>query len=31
MDDEVNARIDKANAAFGRLPGSFWNRCGIRG
>ena len=28
--DEVNARIAKASAAFGRLQGSIWNRSGIR-
>ena len=30
IDDEVNARIAKANAAFGRLCGSIWDRSGIR-
>ena len=31
IDDEVNARIAKANAnAFGRLRGSIWDRSGIR-
>ena len=30
IDDEVNARIAKANAVFGRLRGSVWDRCGIR-
>ena len=30
IDDEVNARITKASAAFGRLRGSIWNRSGIR-
>ena len=25
VDDEVNARIAKANAAFGRLRGSIWD------
>ena len=29
-DDEVNARIGKASAAFGRLRGSVWDRSGIR-
>ena len=29
IDDEVNARISKANAAFGRLRGSIWDRSGI--
>ena len=28
--DEVNARIAKAGAAFGRLRGSVWDRSGIR-
>ena len=28
--DEVNARIAKASAAFGRLHGSIWDRSGIR-
>ena len=30
IDDEVNARIAKASAAFGRLRGSFWDRSGTR-
>ena len=30
FDDEVNARIAKASAAFGRLRGSIWDRSGIR-
>ena len=30
IDDEVNARIAKASAAFGRLGGSIWDRSGIR-
>ena len=30
IDDEVNARIAKASAAFGRLYGSIWHRIGIR-
>ena len=30
IDDEVNARIAKASAAFGRLRGSVWDRRGIR-
>ena len=30
IDDEVNARIAKASAAFDRLRGSIWNRSGIR-
>ena len=30
IDDEVNARIAKASAAFGRLYGSIWHRSGIR-
>ena len=30
IDDEVNARIAKANAAFCRLRGSVWDRSGIR-
>ena len=30
IDDEVNARIAKARAAFGRLRGSIWDRSGIR-
>ena len=29
IDDEVNARIAKASAAFGRLRGSIWDRSGI--
>ena len=29
IDDEVNARIAKACAAFGRLRGSIWDRSGI--
>ena len=29
-DDELNARIAKASAAFGRLRGSVWDRSGIR-
>ena len=29
-DDEVNARIAKASAAFGLLRGSIWDRSGIR-
>ena len=29
-DDEVNARIAKASAAFGRIRGSIWDRSGIR-
>ena len=29
-DDEVNARIAKASAAFGRLRGSIWDRSGIK-
>ena len=28
--DDVNARIAKASAAFGRLRGSIWDRSGIR-
>ena len=28
--DEVNTRIAKASAAFGRLCGSIWDRSGIR-
>ena len=28
IDDEVNARIAKVNAAFGRLRGSIWGRSG---
>ena len=30
IDNEVNARIAKANAAFGRLRDSIWDRSGIR-
>ena len=30
IDDEVNARIARASAAFGRLHGSVWDRSGIR-
>ena len=30
IDDEVNARIAKASAAFGRLRGSIWDRSRIR-
>ena len=30
IDDEVNARIDKASAALGRLRRSIWVRSGIR-
>ena len=30
IDDEVNARIAKASAKFGRLRGSIWDRSGIR-
>ena len=30
IDDEINARIVKASAAFGRLHGSVWDRSGIR-
>ena len=30
VDDQVNARIAKASAAFGRLRGSIWDRSGIR-
>ena len=30
IDDEVNVRITKASAAFGRLRGSVWDRSGIR-
>ena len=30
IDAEVNARIAKASAAFGRLRGNVWNRSGIR-
>ena len=29
-DDEVNARIAKASAAFRQLRGSIWDRSGIR-
>ena len=29
IDGEVNARIAKASAAFGRLRGSIWSRSGI--
>ena len=29
IDDEVNARIAKASAAFGRLHGSVWDQSGI--
>ena len=29
IDDEVNARIAKASAAFDRLRGSIWDRSGI--
>ena len=29
IDDEVNARIAKTSAAFGRLHGSIWDRSGI--
>ena len=29
-DNEVNARIAKASAAFGRLRGSIWDRSAIR-
>ena len=29
IDDEVNARIAKASAAFGRLRGSIWDRSGL--
>ena len=29
IDNEVNARIAKASAAFGRLRGSVWDRSGI--
>ena len=28
--DEVNTRIAETSAAFGRLRGSVWDRCGIR-
>ena len=30
IDDEVNSKIAKASAAFGRLRGSIWDRSGIR-
>ena len=30
IDDEVNARIAKASAAFGRLRGNIWDQSGIR-
>ena len=30
IDDEVNTRIAKASAAFGRLLGNVWDRSGIR-
>ena len=30
IDDEINARIAKASAAFGRLRGCVWDRSGIR-
>ena len=30
IDDEINARIAKSSAAFGRLRGSIWDRSGIR-
>ena len=30
IDNEVNARIPKGSAAFGRLRGSVWDRSGIR-
>ena len=30
IDNEINARIAKASAAFGRLRGSVWDRSGIR-
>ena len=30
IDDEVNARIAKASAAFGQLCGSVWDRSGIK-
>ena len=30
IDDEVNARIAKASAAFGRVRESIWDRSGIR-
>ena len=30
IDDEINARIAKASAAFGRLRRSIWDRSGIR-
>ena len=30
IDDEISARITKANTAFGRLRGSIWDQSGIR-
>ena len=30
IDDDINARIAKASAAFGQLHGSVWDRSGIR-
>ena len=30
IDDEVNASIAKASAAFGQLSGSVWDRSGIQ-
>ena len=30
IDDEMNARIAKASAAFGRLGGSIWDQSGVR-
>ena len=30
IDDEVNARMAKASAAFGWLHGSVWDQSGIR-
>ena len=30
IDDEVNAKIAKANIAFGRLRGNVWDRSGIK-
>ena len=30
IDDEINARLAKANAAFGRLHKNVWNRKGIK-
>ena len=30
IDDEVNARVTKASATFGRLRGNVWDRSGIR-